>query len=169
MICRVGSAYKRRGLVGVEKLMVDPMAHRADRLPFHRHLFLARHGETGWNRAGRRQGKTDIPLSDAGREQARALAAVPGRASGSPRCTPAISTARAETAQIVAGLLGIAAALKLDARLRERGFGCFEGFTGEECAQRHPEAWKRATSPTGAPPRPAANRYPRSPPASSPR
>jgi probable phosphoglycerate mutase len=132
------------------------MAHQADRLPFHRHLFLARHGETDWNRAGRWQGKTDIPLSDAGREQARALAAVlVGR--GIAEVHASDLQRASETAQIVAGLLGIAPALKLDARLRERGFGCFEGFTGDECAQRHPEAWaryladRRATPPGGEP------------------
>jgi broad specificity phosphatase PhoE len=123
--------------------------------PADRLLFLARHGETAWNRAGRWQGKTDIPLSDAGRAQARVLgAALTGRgiaavhASDLQRAT--------ETAEIVAGLLGIAA-FGVDARLRERGFGCFEGFTREECAERHPEAWaryladRRSTPPGGEP------------------
>ena len=131
--------------------MLRRVNRAADRL-----VFLARHGETDWNRAGRWQGKTDIPLSDVGRAQARALAAgLVGRgiadvyASDLQRAT--------ETAQIVAGLLGVAAALKLDERLRERGFGCFEGFTREECAERHPEAWaryladRRSTPPGGEP------------------
>jgi len=34
-------------------------------------LFIVRHGETVWNKAGRLQGSTDIELSDAGRELAR--------------------------------------------------------------------------------------------------
>jgi broad specificity phosphatase PhoE len=132
------------------------MAPEADHLPFHRLVFLARHGETDWNRDGRWQGKTDIPLSDTGRAQSRALAAslaergiVEVHASDLQRAT--------ETARIIAGLLVIPTAVKLDARLRERGFGCFEGFTREECAQRHPEAWaryladRRATPPGGEP------------------
>jgi hypothetical protein len=33
--------------------------------------------------------------------------------------------------------------IRLDERLRERGFGCFEGLTGEQCAEHHAEAWQR--------------------------
>jgi probable phosphoglycerate mutase len=129
----------------------------ADRLLSHRLLFLARHGETAWNRAGRWQGKTDIPLSEAGRAQARVLGAglvgrgiVEVHASDLQRAT--------ETAEIVAGMLGIAA-FNVDARLRERGFGCFEGLSREECAEQHPEAWARyladrRSTPPGAEPQP---------------
>jgi len=127
----------------------------SDRLLGHRLLFLARHGETEWNRAGRWQGKTDIPLSDAGRAQARALGAcLVGR--GIVEVHASDLQRAAETAQIVAATLGIAA-FNVDVRLRERGFGCFEGFTREECAERHPDAWaryladRRATPPGGEP------------------
>jgi probable phosphoglycerate mutase len=129
----------------------------ADRLLDHRLLFLARHGETEWNREGRWQGKTDIPLSDVGRAQARALAAgLLGRGIGAVHASDLQRAT--ETAKIVAELLGIAA-LNVDARLRERGFGCFEGFTREECAARHPEAWARyladrRSTPPGAEPQP---------------
>ncbi len=104
-------------------------------------LYLARHGETEWNRIGRWQGTTDVPMSDAGRLQARALA---------ERLLPlgvarvhASHLARAlETAQIVAAHLGLPAPA-VDPRLRERGYGVFEGLTREECAERYPDAWER--------------------------
>jgi len=37
-------------------------------------VFVARHGETDWNAAGRWQGHTDVPLNDHGRTQAKARA-----------------------------------------------------------------------------------------------
>src|SRR5918912_1527314 len=37
------------------------------------HILLVRHGETAWNREGRYQGRTDIPLSPDGERQVRML------------------------------------------------------------------------------------------------
>jgi len=114
----------------------------ADMIPTMRRLvYLARHGETEWNRAGRWQGQTDIPLTDAGREQARALAqALRGR----PLVAAwASDLARArETAEIVAGALGLPP-VALEPGLRERAYGLFEGLTREECELRFPEEWAR--------------------------
>jgi probable phosphoglycerate mutase len=104
-------------------------------------IFLARHGETEWNRVGRWQGATDIPLSAVGREQARQLADRL-RAHGIGQVHASDLSRASETAQIVAGALGLPS-INLDPRLRERGFGCFEGLTREECASLHPEAWQR--------------------------
>jgi len=122
---------------------------------FERTVYLARHGETEWNRIGRWQGATDIPLSDAGRAQARLLAdrlrdLRIGRVHASH-----LSRAL-ETAQIIAARLG-APAPTGDPRLRERGYGAFEGLTREECAERFPGVWEqyladRRVVPPGAEP-----------------
>lgn len=104
-------------------------------------IFLARHGETEWNRIGRWQGRTDIPLSDVGRAQALALAERVRDHGITEVHASDLSRAR-ETAEIVAAALGVTR-LGLEPRLRERGFGCFEGLTREECAERHAEAWQR--------------------------
>jgi probable phosphoglycerate mutase len=103
-------------------------------------LYLARHGETDWNAAGRWQGQTDVPLNARGREQARELAAAL-RGAGL-RAVASSDLARARTtAEIVAAELGLAVA-RLDPDLRERRFGCFEGLTRDEVAARHPGAWE---------------------------
>jgi probable phosphoglycerate mutase len=103
-------------------------------------LYLARHGETDWNAVGRWQGHTDVPLNATGEAQARALAELLRGAGLSAVVSSDLARAR-ETAVIVARLLNIAVAY-VDAGLRERSFGPFEGLTRDECARLFPEAWR---------------------------
>jgi broad specificity phosphatase PhoE len=106
-----------------------------------RTVYLARHGETEWNAAGRWQGHTDVALSARGREQALALAArLRGKGIGRIRASD-LSRAR-ETAEIVARAIGLGAP-DVDPDLRERSFGIFEGRTRDECALLYPEVWAR--------------------------
>jgi probable phosphoglycerate mutase len=116
-----------------------------------RHVFLARHGETDWNLAGRWQGHTDVPLIATGRAQALALAErLRGRGIAAV-ATSDLSRARA-TAEIVAATLGVPLAL-VDRDLREQRFGRFEGLTPRECEERHPDEWARyAVDPRPGPP-----------------
>jgi probable phosphoglycerate mutase len=102
-------------------------------------LYLARHGETSWNREGRWQGHTDIALNDVGRDQARALGELlRGHDIGRIHSSD-LQRAR-ETAEMAAAILGVTE-LVIDAELRERSFGIFEGLTRQECQERHPDLW----------------------------
>jgi probable phosphoglycerate mutase len=113
-------------------------------------LLLARHGETDWNAAGRIQGQSDIPLNEAGRVQARALAArLRQEGLAAVGCSD-LSRAR-ETAEIVAGELGLAVT-HISPALRERAYGLFEGLTSLECEARHPDEWARFADPLATPP-----------------
>ena len=114
-------------------------------------LFLVRHGETDWNAAGRWQGQTDVPLNPRGREQAREVAGRLRVAGLAAIASSDLLRARA-TAEIIADHLGLVVN-HLDAALRERRFGCFEGLTREEVEARFPEAWARYLADPGpAPP-----------------
>jgi broad specificity phosphatase PhoE len=103
-------------------------------------VYLARHGETDWNVAGRWQGQSDIPLNDRGREQALALGeSVRGK--GVAAIVSSDLTRARETATLAGGVVGVGIAY-VDPGLRERTFGIFEGLTRAECEELHPEAWE---------------------------
>ncbi|HEX4417017.1 MAG TPA: histidine phosphatase family protein [Kofleriaceae bacterium] len=115
-----------------------------------RTLVLVRHGETAWNREGRFQGHTDIPLSEAGRAQAHALRArlAVDHAHLLDHERTAVLTSdlrRAhETAEIVFGVAG--RTLHVRRELREFCYGVFEGHTRSEIDERFPgamAAWLR--------------------------
>lgn len=87
-------------------------------------LVLVRHAESTWNSEGRIQGASDCPLSEAGLDQASALATHLADERFdvlvSSDLTRAIDTARA-----IASRLGLP--LEIDKRFRERGLGSLEG------------------------------------------
>ena len=109
-------------------------------------LLLVRHGETDWNRDGRWQGGSDTSLNDLGREQARSLAE---GLDGNIDVVYSSDLARArQTAEIVAEKLGLG--VRVDPRLRERGFGSWEGLTTPEIEVRFAEAHRRWRAGEGA-------------------
>ena len=103
-------------------------------------LLLIRHGESIGNTEGRLQGQFDSPLSDRGREQARALA---GRLLREGHAIAAIYASdlsrAAETAEILAA--GLAVPVVLDARLREYHIGLLTGVVWREVEFLYPELW----------------------------
>ncbi len=104
-------------------------------------ILLIRHGETDWNRLRRMQGHVDTPLNEEGLRQARALGLA--LAAEKPDAIYASDLMRARmTAQPAADAHQMD--VRLDADLRERCYGAFEGLMYEEITQRYPEdfaAW----------------------------
>jgi glucosyl-3-phosphoglycerate phosphatase len=91
-----------------------------------RHLILVRHGESTWNAEERLQGQLDPPLSERGREQARALTAILDGVPGERLICSDLVRAR-ETAE----LLGLRPA-RFDPRWREIDVGSWAGRTAAE-------------------------------------
>ena len=109
-------------------------------------LLLVRHGETDWNRDGRWQGGSDTSLNDLGRGQAQALAQELDGDIGLVYSSD-LSRAR-ETAEIIAAKLGLE--IRFDPRLRERGFGSWEGLTTSEIEERFADSHRRWLAGEGA-------------------
>ena len=97
-----------------------------------------RHGRTVHNAGGVLQGQLDTPLDDVGRQQARAAADV---FAGTPlhRLLSSDLSRAADTAAALSAATG--APVVLDARLREVHLGTWQGLTGEQAQQAHPEEW----------------------------
>lgn len=85
-------------------------------------LALIRHGATAWNEAGRVQGRSDVPLSEAGRAQVRTWR-LPPDLDGFDWVASPLARAR-ETAAILAGR-----PVDLDDRLLEMDWAAWEGRT----------------------------------------
>ena len=103
-------------------------------------ILAIRHGETAWNRETRIQGQLDIGLNERGRAQAQALAEALRGESLAAIYSSDLLRAR-DTARAIAEALD--APVYLDAALRERAFGHFEGQTWDEIAARWPEDSQR--------------------------
>jgi broad specificity phosphatase PhoE len=96
-------------------------------------VWLLRHAETEWSRTGKHTGRTDIPLTDKGREVASSLRPrLEGRAFALVLCSP-LARAR-ETAQL-AGLE--CSALRDD--LLEWDYGEYEGLTTPQIREQRPD------------------------------
>lgn len=104
-------------------------------------IYLARHGETEWNALGKLQGATDVPLNETGRAQGRALGERL-KGEGIVSVTTSDLCRAVQTGEEAASVLGITTPPTIDADLRERGFGIFEGLTRIDLETHHAEAWQ---------------------------
>src|SRR5271163_2348852 len=100
-------------------------------------IYYIRHGETEWNAEGRLQGAQDIPLNDLGRRQAadsgRILAGLfarDGRGENSLAFVASPLSRARLTMELVRDTLKLPPGdYALDDRLREIGYGRWEGST----------------------------------------
>lgn len=98
-------------------------------------LVLWRHGETGYNAAGRMQGHLDVPLTETGWNQARF--AVPAMARFDPEIVVTSDLRRAmDTATVFTEVSGVP--LRVDKRLRETNLGQWQDRTVAEVEQSWP-------------------------------
>jgi broad specificity phosphatase PhoE len=99
-------------------------------------VYLARHGQTAYNKEGRFQGQQEVPLDDTGREQAAELAeraAVYGFAA--LWCSPLLRAR--ETADIVAARMGLQP--REDARFMETDAGDWTNRSFQDVIAETPE------------------------------
>jgi len=103
-------------------------------------ILLARHGQTDYNAPPVRiQGTLDPPLNETGRAQARELAAQVADEGLVALYTSDMLRAR-QTAEIVGERLGLAPIV--EPRVRECGWGAWEGRLVEDIAREEPENWQ---------------------------
>jgi broad specificity phosphatase PhoE len=109
-------------------------------------IYYIRHGETAWNAEGRFQGSRDIPLNERGRVQAAAagkiLRDLIARDAREPHHFGYVSSplGRARsTMDLLRGALGLPAdGYAVESRLREIGWGDWEGLTVPEMRAHDP-------------------------------
>lgn len=97
---------------------------------------LVRHGETDWNRAGKIQGREDIPLNDTGKKQARRCGEYLKNGQWNILVSSPLKRAR-ETAEIIGGIIGIKN-IQLVEAFQERDYGLASGLTKKEREFRFP-------------------------------
>jgi broad specificity phosphatase PhoE len=124
-------------------------------------IYYIRHGETAWNAAGRFQGAQDIPLNDRGLTQAAHaggildnLFARDGRAASSLAFVASPLGRARHTMELVRGAFQLPPDdYALDDRLREIGYGHWEGSTLQQMQASDPEVFAtREIDKWGVPP-----------------
>ena len=96
-------------------------------------LFLIRHGETEWSRSGRHTGRTDLPLTAHGEEQARSL-----RPALQAIAFARVLSSPARRARRTCALAGLAAEVEIEPDLAEWNYGDYEGKLSSDIRRERP-------------------------------
>ena len=117
-------------------------------------LYLIRHGETAWSLSGRHTGRTDVPLTRQGEQEARTL----GDGLRAVRFSRVFTSPRLR-ARRTCELVGLAPAAEIESDLVEWNYGDYEGLRSEEIHAARPD-WNlfRDGCPQGESPTDAAAR-----------
>jgi len=117
-------------------------------------VYLARHGETAWSLSGQHTGRTDLPLTGRGEDQARALGE---RLHG--LVFAKVLTSPSQRAARTCALAGFGATADTDPDLAEWDYGAYEGRRTAEILTERPD-WQlfRDGAPGGETPEQAAAR-----------
>jgi broad specificity phosphatase PhoE len=97
-------------------------------------VYLARHGETAWSASGQHTGRTDLPLTGRGEDQARALGE---RLHG--LVFVKVLTSPSQRAVRTCALAGFGAIADTDPDLAEWDYGAYEGRRTAEISTERPE------------------------------
>jgi broad specificity phosphatase PhoE len=130
-------------------------------------IYYIRHGETEWNAEGRLQGTRDIPLNDLGRKQATHagniladLFARDGRSEASPAFVASPLGRARLTMELVRATLRLTPDdYAVDDRLREIGYGDWEGWTLAQMQASDPEVFARRQADKWTVPPPGGESY----------
>jgi broad specificity phosphatase PhoE len=130
-------------------------------------IYYIRHDETAWNAEGRFQGTQDIPLNDLGRRQAAEaggiltdLFARDGRNQSSLTFVASPLSRARSTMELVRGVLKLPTdGYAVDARLREIGYGRWEGATLAQMQASDPEIFAARLSDKWTVPPPDGESY----------
>ena len=134
-LAHVSAIDPARGLAGCENGLVGFAVRR---------FLVVRHGETEWNRMGRRQGQLDSPLTEDGWRHAETVADLCAALGADSVFSSPLRRARA-TADVVGSWLSLPVVVISD--LAEIDHGAFAGLTNDEIEARHPgELARRARS-----------------------
>jgi broad specificity phosphatase PhoE len=99
-------------------------------------IYLARHGETAWSLTGQHTGLTDLPMTERGEENARALCErLAGMNFGK------VFTSPLRRARRTCELAGFGDVAEVDRNLLEWDYGQYEGLTSAQIHAQRPD-WK---------------------------